>query len=162
MLTRLIGTPLWMLFSSPLLAECYVQSPKWLNVNTTSGVVQGHVIDNRPQVVEYLGIPFAKPPIDDLRFAPPEKFHGTNVINGTAYGFSCPSFESGAMSYPQLSPQAQDILDAFTVVKGTEALQDEDCLTLNIWTKPSPASDGTGKPVVVFIYGGRKFVRLQS
>ena len=160
MLTCLTGTSLWILFSTPLLAECYVQSPEWVNVNTTSGVVQGHITDSRPDVVEYLGIPYAKPPIDDLCFAPPERFHGTDVINGTGYGFSCPSFESGAMSYPQFSPQAQDILDAFTVVKGTSALQDEDCLTLNIWTKPSPVSDGTGKPVVVFIYGGRKFVGI--
>lgn len=70
MLTRLTGTTLWLFFSTPLLAECYLQSSKWLNVNTTSGVVQGHVIDNRPQVVEYLGVPYAKPPIEDLRFAP--------------------------------------------------------------------------------------------
>lgn len=66
------------------------------------------------------------------------------------------------MSYPQSSPQAQDILDAFTVVKGTNDLQDEDCLTLKIWTKFSPVSHGKDKPVVIFIYGGRKFVDTQK
>ena len=42
-------------------------------VNTTSGLVVGHAIEVLNQSVnEFLGIPFAEPPIGDLRFAKPK------------------------------------------------------------------------------------------
>jgi carboxylesterase type B len=40
-------------------------------VNTTSGLVKGHVSSLRPEVSEYLGIPYAKAPKGELRFAAP-------------------------------------------------------------------------------------------
>jgi hypothetical protein len=36
-------------------------------VETTSGPVQGHASDWQPSVSEYLGIPFAVPPVGNLR-----------------------------------------------------------------------------------------------
>jgi hypothetical protein len=54
-------------------------------VKTASGFVQGRAAQNRTEVSEYLGIPFAKPPIGDLRWAAPVKFSGTGNINATAY-----------------------------------------------------------------------------
>ena len=44
-----------------------------LYVNTTSGVVKGHTIFviNR-SIHEFLAIPYAEPPIDELRFAKPK------------------------------------------------------------------------------------------
>jgi len=60
-------------------------------VNTTSGPVTGHTGKTAEGVSEYLGIPFAQPPIGDLRFAAPVKFSGTNPINGTSFvGSSIP------------------------------------------------------------------------
>jgi cholinesterase len=51
------------------------------SVKTSSGVVSGHASGNLGLgVSEYLGIPFAAPPIGDLRFAPPQAF----VSNGSA------------------------------------------------------------------------------
>jgi Carboxylesterase family len=64
------------------------QERSWIvgqRVETTSGVVLGHASKNRTQVSEYLGIPFAKPPIGNLRWAAPERFYGTGSINATAY-----------------------------------------------------------------------------
>jgi hypothetical protein len=48
-------------------------------VRTTSGFVTGHPAPNAPKVSEYLGIPFAKPPVGELRFASPVAYvsHGT-------------------------------------------------------------------------------------
>lgn len=54
-------------------------------VNTTSGPVNGHPAANQSSVSQYLGIPFAQPPIGDLRFAAPVKYTGNSTLNGTSY-----------------------------------------------------------------------------
>jgi carboxylesterase type B len=57
-------------------------------VKTSSGTVVGHAAELRTQVSEYLGIPFAKPPIGDLRFAAPQKFKGNGTITASKYASS--------------------------------------------------------------------------
>lgn len=54
-------------------------------VQTTSGPVNGHAALNESQVSEYLGIPFAKPPVGDLRFAAPVAYRGNATLNGTNF-----------------------------------------------------------------------------
>src|SRR5438045_1047212 len=54
-------------------------------VNTTSGPVSGHPANNASTVSEYLGIPYAMPPVGDLRWAPPVRYNGTAAINGTNF-----------------------------------------------------------------------------
>ena len=51
---------------SVLVASCAV-------VSTTSGLIAGHPAPNRTDVAEYLGIPYAQPPLGCLRFAAPQK-----------------------------------------------------------------------------------------
>ena len=46
-------------------------------IHTSSGLIEGHMAPNRPEVMEYLGIPFAKPPVGNLRFAAPQAFRGS-------------------------------------------------------------------------------------
>jgi hypothetical protein len=41
------------------------------NVITTNGKITGHPAPNVRNTVEFLGIPYAKPPVGQLRFAPP-------------------------------------------------------------------------------------------
>jgi cholinesterase len=54
-------------------------------VQTRSGPIQGHAASNATRVSEYLGIPFAKPPIGDLRWEAPQKYSGNSTINGTSF-----------------------------------------------------------------------------
>lgn len=130
-----------------------------LTVQTTNGPITGHAADNSPCVLEYLGIPYAKPPTGDRRFAPPERFVGDEPYEAAHWGFDCPLTPSPPTDYPGFTPQAQRILNYFASAAGTN--KSEDCLTLNIWSKATRASaSGGGKPVIVFFYGGRKFVAI--
>jgi cholinesterase len=54
-------------------------------VKTSSGTVLGHNAKNKTAVSEYLGIPFAKPPIGPLRWAAPVRFEGSGSINASSY-----------------------------------------------------------------------------
>jgi cholinesterase len=55
-------------------------------VKTTSGTVIGQASKWQPQVSEYLGIPFAKAPEGDLRWAAPQSItDSSKVINATRY-----------------------------------------------------------------------------
>lgn len=54
-------------------------------VQTSSGPVQGHSAPNATQVSEYLGIPYAVPPVGDLRFAAPQKYSSNQTNNGTSF-----------------------------------------------------------------------------
>ena len=53
--------------------------------HTSSGPVQGHAASNATRVSEYLRIPYALPPIGDLRWAAPQNFSGNTTINGTSF-----------------------------------------------------------------------------
>jgi hypothetical protein len=54
-------------------------------VQTSSGAVSGHAASNQTAVSEYLGIPFALPPIGDLRFEAPVKFTGNSPLAGSKF-----------------------------------------------------------------------------
>ncbi|KAK0721180.1 Alpha/Beta hydrolase protein [Apiosordaria backusii] len=136
--------------------SCYSAIEKHGPVSTSSGLITGHIAPNTECVMEFLGIPYAKPPVGDLRFAPPQKAFTPDLsYNASAFGYDCPLTPSKPVNYPGFYPQAQRILNYFASAAGTP--QSEDCLTLNIWTKPisNTTSDSTLKPVLIFFYGGR-------
>lgn len=100
---------------------------------TASGKVRGAEIDG---VLAFKGIPYAAPPVGELRWQPPvDPRPWPGVREGTAYG--------------KWAPQNQSALDA--IMGAEQGEQDEDCLTLNVWT---PALDGGRRPVMVWIHGG--------
>ncbi|KAF7869916.1 hypothetical protein EAF04_004700 [Stromatinia cepivora] len=156
------------LFTSTVLAQCPAQSEAGRRlfrcVSTTSGQVAGHPSAKNSAVYEYLGIPFAQPPIGNLRFAPPQPYIGNGSINGTNFGYTCPKLFTGALSLiPSNFPDVVDnytasgisILNTFSQA-GDTARNNEDCLTLNVWTKPQtkPPVLEKQKAVMIWIYGG--------
>ena len=54
-------------------------------IQTSSGLILGQPALSRPEVSEYLGIPFAKPPVGDFRFAAPQAYSGNGTVNATAF-----------------------------------------------------------------------------
>ena len=77
-----------LLFSSPSVSAR--RPAVGATVTTTSGKVTGHVARNRTAVIEYLGIPYAQPPIGELRFAAPRTYNSTQAISAAAYVRSSP------------------------------------------------------------------------
>lgn len=115
--------------------------------NTHTGQVRGsliHVKDTEAAVHAFLGIPFAKPPVGPLRFAPPEDPEPwSGVRDGTAQ--------------PAICLQNLDILNEAGLPDMKMFLSSpsmsEDCLYLNIYT-PVHAQEGSNLPVMVWIHGG--------
>lgn len=128
---------------------------KILTAATSSGLVTGHIAPETSCVVEYLGIAYAKPPVGELRFAPPHPIDNQSDYIAANFGFDCPLSPSKPANYPKLTPQAQRVINYFASGAGTP--QDEDCLTLNIWSKATPKAAVAKKPVLIFFYGGRQF-----
>ncbi len=98
-----------------------------VQLQTPSGPIRGTANNG---IGMYKGIPYAKPPIGDLRFAPPKDAEPwTEVLD-------CSEF--GAAAVQDTEP------DGLTM--------SEDCLTLNIWTPASGKDESL--PVYVWIHGG--------
>ena len=55
------------------------------SVITSSGAITGHAAPNKPDVLEYLGIPYAQPPVGQLRFAPPQPYTSLQPFNASTY-----------------------------------------------------------------------------
>ena len=105
---------------------------------TTAGSVSGSITPDGSGHV-YRGIPFAKPPVDTLRWRapePPEPWEGTRV---------CTTF---AASPVQRVPEPFSMWSAEFLIPREPI--DEDCLYLNVWA-PAAAEQ---QPVLVWIYGG--------
>ncbi|TFY51369.1 hypothetical protein EVG20_g11030 [Dentipellis fragilis] len=99
----------------------------------------------------FLGIPFARPPVGNLRFSlpvPHEPYTGT--YDATAYGSVCPQQDSN-ISFPALPPETLAAVAGISL--GLTTPENEDCLTVNVIT-PANVSSKAALPVLVYIYGG--------
>ncbi|KAM6223766.1 LOW QUALITY PROTEIN: cocaine esterase-like [Rhynchocyon petersi] len=123
---------------------------------TNTGKVQGsliHVQGAEVDVHTFLGIPFAKPPLGPLRFAPPQPPEAwSGVRDGTSYPAMClQDFDASVAS--------TKILFNDTTLPFTD--MSEDCLYLNVYT-PAHAHKGSNLPVMVWIHGGGLVVSMAS
>ncbi|HEY3390208.1 MAG TPA: carboxylesterase family protein [Prolixibacteraceae bacterium] len=105
-----------------------------------SGLISG-MKDTKSEVVSFKGIPFAAPPVGDLRWKAPQSVKSWNGVK------ICKMFSASAM---QATPMPFSMWTA-EFIAPAEPLS-EDCLYLNVWT--AAKSSAEKRPVIVFIHGG--------
>ena len=123
------------LFIAILLATMFVGIASAQDqVKTVNGIVDGNS-ETSPGIRTFKGIPFASPPVGDLRWQPPQPVKDwTSVRKADQFGPRCMQrpifgdmgFRSNGMS--------------------------EDCLYLNVWTPAKSSKERL--PVLVYFYGG--------
>ena len=110
--------------TAPPIVSLSAQDP----VSVTAGQIRGALSDSNPDIIAFTGLPFAAPPIGELRWRPPEPVEPwVGVRDATAGGPIC----------------VQD--------SDEDLPQSEDCLFLNVW---APRETTEPLPVMIWIHGG--------
>ena len=128
-----------------LLVASTCNAVETISIQTPSGGLKGKVseYDSR-KVLQFYNIPYAKPPIGQLRFADPVPFGPWEGERAAIeIGHMCPQ------DYPKdqnLSVLFHKMLDVLTPIS-------EDCLYLNVHV-PDEIKDGRLLPVMFWIHGG--------
>uniref|UniRef100_A0A0N4ZJS9 COesterase domain-containing protein n=1 Tax=Parastrongyloides trichosuri TaxID=131310 RepID=A0A0N4ZJS9_PARTI len=137
-----------------LLQSPYILSKSAQVVHTTNRKIRGnHLNITGTTVREYLGIPYAMPPVNESRFGIPKSRikngNDDSIFNATKFGNSC------MQDYYPRGFESKYSNDTFEN-------QSEDCLYLNIWVprtgrknnSEDSNDDEKNKGVLVFIHGG--------
>jgi para-nitrobenzyl esterase len=117
-------------------------------VSIETGMLQGF---SEAGVISFKGIPYAAPPVGELRWRPPQPAAPwTGVRRASEFGSDCMQARFGPPPSSSTSP-------APSAPRSPTALPEpspsEDCLFLNVW-RPANAAPGAKLPVMFWIYGG--------
>jgi len=101
-------------------------------ITLQTGLLEGTRFGGAQNDAAFLGVPYAAPPVRELRWRPPQPPNSWNGLrNATQFGAACPQLRANWFPYIGWN---------------------EDCLYLNVWT---PEFSRTAKlPVIVYFHGG--------
>lgn len=105
-----------------------------VQTNIENGVIEGNY-DTKTGVQTYFGVPFAKPPVGELRWKAPQPLDNWTGVKQTK----------------QFGPRPMQKL-VFGDMNSRSNGVSEDCLYLNVWT--TAKRNTKGLPVLVYFYGG--------
>lgn len=129
------GIPVWTATCLLCMAVLRAKAEQRQNppiVKIESGLVAGVYSGSPSKAAMFLGIPYAAPPVGELRWKAPQPAQKwTGIRSATRFGSPCPQLPARYFKYLEGS---------------------EDCLYLNIWT-PNLRQDAE-LPVLVYIHGG--------
>ena len=104
--------------------------------------------DDEKELFIFRGIPFAEPPVGELRWQSPIPAKKSQVVDARTFKPAC-------MQDTYTTEWYHDVIESFgqdkSMFQHVESVS-EDCLYLNIWTQSIDSSEK--KPVMVWIYGG--------
>jgi carboxylesterase type B len=110
-------------------------------VKTENGTIAG-IPGSDAAVMQFLGLPFAAPPVGDLRWRPPQApASWPGLRKADRFSATCAQNVGGE------GPDRP-----WTVEFNAHGFQSEDCLYLNVWTAAASANER--RPVLVYVYGG--------
>ncbi|KAF9581359.1 hypothetical protein BGW38_001656 [Lunasporangiospora selenospora] len=119
----------------------FEDASRQIKVDTPVGQIQGWRDQN---AFRFLGIPYAEPPVQQLRFAAPvPKAPFTGTWDALRYKHICPQTQSNAGFIPLLLSYLEN-----------GATENEDCLNLNVYTPSLKGQGASLLPVMVYIHGG--------
>jgi len=107
-----------------------------LKVKTNSGAIVG---DSSGAIAVFKGVPYARPPLGELRWAPPRPIKWSGERTANAFGMPCLQTTN-----PDGRPNGG----------GVSGPSSEDCLYLNIWAPIQTSNRSRNAPIMLWIYGG--------
>jgi para-nitrobenzyl esterase len=127
---------IWLAFLTMINISVMAQGSNAFAVQTTiaNGIIEGNY-DTKSGIQTYFGVPFAKPPVGNLRWKVPQPLDNWKGVKATK----------------KFGPRPMQTV-VFGDMNSRSDGVSEDCLYLNIWT---PAKRNTKDlPVLVYFYGG--------
>lgn len=106
-----------------------------VEIETTEGVLAGETVDE--ELVVFRGVPFAAPPVGDLRWRPP--------VPHPPWAGVRDALTSGTACWQERTPED------WVYSRGLDLEVSEDCLYLNVW---SPIDTTEARAVMVWFHGG--------
>ena len=117
-----------------------------------SATVVGSSSVNSGGVESFRGIPYAQPPVGQLRLKPPQKITSPlGIIDGTKIAPTCSQFAGTPPVFNDTFTQV--VSDALNATFPWTLPSSEDCLTLNV-IRPPGTKAGAKLPVMFWIHGG--------
>ncbi len=127
----------FILIAAAFPAQSALNQPIRIDTGPISGVTEG-------SVTAFKGIPYAAPPVGDLRWREPQPAADWKGVRpADRFSAGCYQTKSGAFG-----PWSAE----FIAKNAMEGGSSEDCLYLNVWT--AAAKSGEKRPVIVWIHGG--------